>query len=166
MRRKMKAGLVVALLGLVPFSAGCGDSVPSCEDLGLPSPAVLEVTLTPDSVSAGSEVTVVAAFERAVFEGGEFVVFDEGVVVSDAATGRSIGRFSNSRDRENRGEPPFVSGVVISGEVIDDRSIELTLEFPEPLSEGAVVRMSATDGGSECSTLVSGEASLMVTSSP
>jgi hypothetical protein len=151
--------LGIALLG---FGGGCGESVASCDDL--PSPAVLELTLTPDSVSAGFEVTVVAAFERAVFENGEFFVADEEVRVKDATTDQWIGEFSNSRFREGQGDPPLVSGVVSSGEVVDDRSIELALRFSDALPDGVLVEMRATDGGAECSTLVSGEALLMVTS--
>ena len=114
-------------------------------------------------MSAFSEVTVVAAFDRAVFENGEFFVEDERVTLIDATTDQWIGYFSNSRFTESQGNPPFVSGVVSSGEVIDDRSIELTLQFPDALPDRVLVEMRATDGGAECSTLVSGEALLMVT---
>jgi hypothetical protein len=161
MQRQVNVCLVVLGIALVGTGTGCGDSAASCEDF--PSPAVLEVTLAPDSVSAGSEVTVVAAFERAVFENGEFFVADESVVLKDAATDRRIGEFSNSRFGEDQGDPPLVSGVVSSGVVIDDRSIELTLDFPNALPEGAVVEMRATSGIGDCSTLVSGEALLGVT---
>jgi len=162
--RRMKNGCLAVLgFALVGFGAGCGEPFPSCE--GIPEPAVLDVTLTPGSVLAGTEVTVVASFERAVFENGEFYVHGESVVVEDAATEQRIGEYSTSRFREDLGDPPIVSGVVSSAEVIDDRSMELTLEFPDALPNGAVIRMRASYPDGDCSgTSVSGEALLTVTS--
>lgn len=84
MQKQSDAYLAFLGLALLRFGTGCGGSTLSCE--GLPSPTVLDVVLTLASVSAGFEVTVVAAFERAVFDNGEFLVADENVVVKDAAT--------------------------------------------------------------------------------
>lgn len=141
MRRQIQVCSAVLGLALAGFGAGCGD-VP-CNSPGFQE---LEVALAPDSVLAGTQATVVASFERAVFSDGEFFVSSEDVVVKDAATGEWIGTFDNSRFRESQGDPPRVTGVVLSGEVIDGRSIELTLEFPNTLPNGAVLEMGADNG--------------------
>jgi len=160
MQRQIKVCLAVLGLALAGFGTGCGNDLPStCNSPGFQE---LEVTLAPDSALAGTEATVVDSFERAVFSDGEFFVNSEDVVVKDAATGEWIGTFDNSRFRESEGDPPRVTGVVLSGEVIDDRSIELTLEFPNTLPNGAVIEMGAGNDDPHCSASVSGEAPLTV----
>lgn len=146
-------------LALVSVVAGCGGGPLRCDS---PGSLDFQVTLSPDSVLAGTEVTVVASFESAVFDNSEFFVQSEDVVIVDASTDEWIGTFHNSRFNEGQGDPPIVSGVVLSGEVIDDRSIELTLEFPNELVNGAIVEMGAGNDDPHCSASVYGRAPLAV----
>jgi hypothetical protein len=53
-------------------------------------------------------------------------------------------------------------GVVLDGEVIDEYSIELVLEFPNALDDGVIVRMRANNGDPHCYAGVYGEAPLAV----
>jgi hypothetical protein len=145
----------------VSVAAGCGD-VPRRFQCDGPGFQELDVTLTPDSAQAGTEATVVVSFERSVFDDGEFFVWGEDVVVKDPVTKEWIGYWSNSRFTEDQGDQPYVSGVVVSGEVIDDRSIELVLELPNELVNGAIVEMGADNGDEHCYAGVIGEAPLAV----
>jgi len=150
--------LAAVALALVGFGVGCGDGRIRCDPPELPDPSV---TLSPDSVLAGTEVTVVASFDEPLFDPSFDLPFQD-VVVVDAATDEWIGTFSDTwLDFEWR-DGPIVSGVVLSGEVIDDRSIELTLEFPNELVDGAIVQVRATNDDPHCYAGTSGEAPLTV----
>jgi hypothetical protein len=161
MNRIINICLAALALASASVVGGCGDT-PLRSRCDGPGYQELDVTLTPDSVEAGIAATVVVSFERSVFDGGEFYVANEDVVIKDAVTQEWIGEWGNSRFSEDDGYPPFVSGVVLSGEVIDDRSIELTLEFPKELVNGAIVEIVAANGDPHCSAGVFGEVPLAV----
>jgi len=155
MKNVCSAAVALALVG---FGVGCGDGPFRCDPPELPDP---NATVSPDSVSAGTEVTVVASFDEPLFDPSFDLPFQD-VVVVDAATDEWIGTFSDTwLDFEWR-DGPIVSGVVLSGEVIDDRSIELTLEFPNELVDGAFVQMRATNDDPHCFAGVYAEAPLAV----
>lgn len=160
MRRMKNVCLAAVALALVGFGAGCGDGPIQCDPPEFRAP---EVTLTPDSVLAGTQVTLVASFDQPLFDrNADFPLPFQDVFVVDAATDEWIGTFSDTwLDFEWR-DGPIVSGVVLGGEVIDDRSIELTLELPDELVSGAIIRMRADNDDPHCAVAVSGEAHLAV----
>jgi len=150
--------LAALMCGIV---AGCGGAV-RCD---APADKTLPLMLTPDAVLVGQQTTVVATFDESVFVNGDFPVADTDVVIYDPADKQFIGQFSDSTFRMGQGDPPFVSGVILSGEVIDDRSIELIIEFPADATVGSLrVEARASNGGVECHVQVLGEASLEVAS--
>jgi len=155
---KKLINLCVATLALVTVAAGCGDGPIRCDPPELPDPIV---TLNPISVLGVTEVTLVASFDQPLFDTRFGLPFQD-VVVVDAATDEWIGTFSDNWLGYEWYDGPFVSGVVLSGEVIDDRSIELTLEFPKELVDGAIVQMRASNDDPHCYAGVYAEAPLAV----
>lgn len=151
------------LTTLVAFSlfplAGCGGGV-TCD---VPPDEQLPVTVTPSELIAGEETTVLVSFDEPVFSGGGFQVLETDVDIHHPTEPEFVGSFHDSVFRMDQGEPPFVDGVILSGEVIDDRTIELIIEFSadaEPEQFPVVAR--ASNGGVECHTQVLGEAALEV----
>lgn len=155
----------IAVVGLTTLAscllASCGTR---CGDL--PPFETVEMTLTPQTESAGEQVTVVASFDRNVFDHVGFYVDSIDAYVLDATGVDFIGQFSDSAFQRDMGEPSFVSGVILGGEVLDDRTFEMTLEFPagtEPATLPVEVRADSPQG--ECSTGILGEATFTVTDS-
>jgi hypothetical protein len=132
----------------------CGD---------LPPFETVEMTLTPETVSAGEQVTVVASFDRNVFDNVGFYVDSIDAHVLDANGVDFIGQFYDSAFRQDMGEPPFVSGVILAGEVLDDRTFQMTLEFPAGTAAASLpVEVGADTGAGDCGTGILGKATLAV----
>ena len=147
-----------AALVVGSFATGCGAY--TCD---APPAADLALTVTPQSVSAGTLETVVVSFERSVFTDGEFKVQDWDVRVLTDAGGYWLGTYSDSLFSMDFGFDSFVTGVIVSGEVIDDRSIELAVEFPADMPAGSFpIQMFASNGGVECYTGANGESTIAV----
>ena len=144
------------------MAAGCGDRLIPCDSPDLAEPTVI---LSPESVSAGAEVTVIASFDQPFFHLSFGLSFQD-VVIVDAATDEWIGTFSDDWLDSEWSNRPHVSGVVLDGEVIDDSSIELTLEIPMELVDGAIVQLRASNEDPHCYVGVFGEAFLAVEAKP
>ena len=124
----------------------------------------MALTVVPESVSAGTLETIVVSFERSVFTDGEFKVQDWEVRILTDAGGYWLGTYSDSLFSMDFGFDSFVTGVIVSGEVIDARSIELAVEFPDDVPAGSYpIQMFASNGGVECYTGASGESTIAVT---
>lgn len=151
--------LILAAPIFCAFSAGCG-----AVDCDAPPDADLTLTVMPQSVSRGTLETVVVSFERSVFTDGEFIVHDWEVRILSADERGWLGTYSDSLFSMDFGFDPFVTDAILSGEVIDDRSIELAVEFPADTVPGSYsVLMFASNGGVECHTGASGESTITVT---
>ena len=149
---------ILAALTVGAFATGCGAY--ACD---APPDADLALTLVPQSISAGTLETVVVSFERSVFTEGEFKVQDWEVRVLTDAGGYWLGTYSDSLFSMDFGFDSFVTGVILSGEVINDRSIELAVEFPDDMpADSYPIQMFASNGGVECSAFASGEAMISV----
>jgi len=154
----------IALVGMATFAscllASCGTS---CGDL--PPFETVDMTLTPQTISAGEQVTVVASFDMNMSRNAGFDVQSIGAVILDAIGVEFIGQFAASVFRQDMGEPPFVSGVILAGEVLDDRTFQMTLEYPAGTAPTSLpVEVGADTGPGDCSTGVFGEATLTITS--
>ena len=150
---------ILAALAVGAFAAGCGAY--ACD---APPVADLALTVTPQSASAGTLETVVVSFERSVFTDGEFKVQDWDVRVPTDAGEYWLGTYSDSLFSMDFGFDSFVTGVIVSGEVIDDRSIEIAVEFPDDMpADSYPIQMFASNGGVECYTGASGESTIAVT---
>jgi hypothetical protein len=153
--------LILAALAAGSLSVGCGGGG-SC-DLPLPV-ADLRLTVIPASIPTGSPETIVVSFERSVFTDGEFKVQDWDVHILDNPGRDWLGTYSDSLYGMANDAGPYLTGVILSGEIIDDRSIELVVEFPADTPAGAYpIEMIATNGGVECSTGAGGESTIVVT---
>lgn len=155
---KKLINLCFAVIALATVAAGCGDGPLRCDPPEVPDPSVI---LSSDSVLAGTPVTLVASFDEPLFDRDAYLdlLFQE-VNIIDVATREFIGSYSDTRlDYEWL---PSVYGVVLDGEVIDEYSIELVLEFSDELSEGVIVQMSASNQDPHCYSGVHGEAPLAV----
>lgn len=155
---KKLSNLCLVLLALATVAVGCGDEPVQCDVPDLPDPNVI---LSPDSVPPGSELTLVASFDQPLFDRGSDLPYQD-VVVIDAATGERIGTYSDTWLDLDWRDGPIVSGVVLDGEVIDEFSVELTVEFPNELADGAIVQMNASNQDPHCYAGVSAEAALAV----
>lgn len=121
------------------------------------------ITLTPDTVTAGEQVTVVASFDRNAFGDTGFRVFEVRAGIEDETGTEFLGAYSYSDYDREMGDPPYVDGVILEGEVIDNRTFEMTVEFPAGTTAAALPVFVASDnGGVECNTGVLGEATLAV----
>jgi hypothetical protein len=139
---------------------GCGGGLVRCD---APADKRLPVTLTPATILVGQETTVVASFDEPVFVNGGFEVMDTEARIYDQTELEFVGYFSDSVYRMEQGDPPSVDGVILSGEVIDERTIELLIEFPADAPIGPLrFEVVASNGGVECHTQVLGEATLEV----
>jgi hypothetical protein len=149
-------------IALVAVAAGCGGGRIPCDAADLPDSSV---SLVPESVQSGTEVSVVVSFDEPLFDqdAGYGLPF-QNVVVVDGATDEWIGTFSDDWLDYEWSQDPHVSGVVLDGEVLDGFSIELVLELPNDLVDGAIVQLEASDIDPHCLLAVSGEARLAVES--
>lgn len=159
-----RSSIQVTVLGLVPLVqsliVGCGPGV-NCD---VPAFERVAIILTPDTVTAGEQVTVVASFDTNAFGNTGFHVREVGAVIEDEPGAELIGYYSYSDYNRDMGEPPFVQGVILAGEVIDDRTFEMTVEFPSGSTATALpVQVRSDNGGVECNTGVLGEGTLEVT---
>jgi hypothetical protein len=149
---------VVSATSLAMLAAGCGGGPLRCDPTEVPDPAVI---LSVDSVPAGTPVTIVASFDQPLFDrnaGLDLPLQDVDII--DASTHEFIGSYSDAWfDWEWL---PSQYGVVLDGAVIDEYSIELSLEFPDPLVDGVIVQMGANNGDPHCYSGVFGEAPLAV----
>ena len=157
---KRLINLCSVVIALAAVAAGCGDGPLRCDPPEVPDPTVI---LSVDSALAGTPVTVVASFDEPLFDrNAGFDLPFQDVEIVDVASNEYIGTYSDTwLDFEWR-DGPIVNGVVLDGEVIDEYSIELVLEFPNELSEGVIVRMSASNQDPHCYAGVYGEAPLAV----
>lgn len=150
---------MLAALVVGACAVGCG--AVACD---APPDADLALTVTPQSVSLGTLETIVVSFERSVFTDGEFEVLDWEVRILTDAGGAWVGTYSDSLFSMDFGFDSFVTGVIVSGEIIDDRSIELAVEFSDDMPAGSYpIQMFASNGGVECHTQASGESTIAVT---
>ena len=157
--RSIPTQLILTALALCSLLVGCGGGR-FCD---APPPADLALVVAPQAVPAGSPETVVVSFERAVFTDGEFRVHDWGVTIFDRPDGNWLGTYDDSLYSMDHGNGPYVTGVILSGEVIDDRSIEIVVEFPAETAAGSYpIRMFASNGGVECYTDAGGESVIEV----
>lgn len=135
---------------------GCGRN---CDDV-----PKLTATLEPDSIAAGSGATVVVSFQEAVFDTPGSAVRDWGVTVLDMAGEAWIGSYDDSWFGMQYGYGPYVSGVVVSGGLVDDRSFEVRIEMPAGTEPGFYpIEAGASNGGVECYKEAFDEVLLQVT---
>jgi len=164
MTKAIGTGFLALGLTLAVLMGGCGEPGGfGCTDAPFEPHEMVALTLSPSTVASGEPATFVASFDRRVFSHGAFLVEDWEIRAVDPATGEWIGSFSQSRYSESRGEGPYVSGVVLDAEVIDERSMEVSLDaLGDQAPSVVLVEMRATNGDPHCSGLVSGEAELTV----
>jgi hypothetical protein len=136
--------------------SGCGRN---CDDV-----PELTATLEPDSIAAGSGATVVVSFQEAVFDTPGSEVRTWLVDIRDVGGEASIGSYDDSVFGMEYGYAPDVSGVAVSGGLVDDRSFEVRIEMPAGTEPGFYpVQAVASNDGVECYKYSFDEVLLQVT---
>lgn len=151
--------LLLSMISIVFLTAGYG-----CGDLG---PCIgggdeeLHLSLDPSSIASDQEAMMVASFERDVFMNGPVRVHGITGFIEDAA-GSRIGGFWYSKDFDGEWSLS-VDGAILDADVVDARSVELSVSLPaHTANETVEVTIIADDGGVECSRVDIGTAPLEV----